>query len=198
MERAAPLVFSLLCAAFFFGSAASASIFPPFLAHLGSPPGAASAAQAVKPLYWKGKTVIKYVAKMPPTKQNGKVVGDKGAWGRYVIKVVRYSATTYYATYDAFIMSIKSGGKEPYQGTGASCAGDVTQGGGQWTNITSDKNGRLKRYSFTSHLSFGPKSLAEMKTMIALGLKQAGGPYIKIGHEKNPHAICGKLKKVKG
>ncbi|CAI7884936.1 unnamed protein product [Closterium sp. NIES-54] len=47
------------------------------------PDGGSSAASAAsaKPLLYKGKTFIKYVAKMKPTKRNGKIVGDKGASG---------------------------------------------------------------------------------------------------------------------
>ncbi|CAI5973284.1 unnamed protein product, partial [Closterium sp. NIES-64] len=54
------------------------------------PDGGSSAASAAsaKPLLYKGKTFIKYVAKMKPTKRNGKIVGDKGASGIASVKVV--------------------------------------------------------------------------------------------------------------
>ncbi|CAI5496735.1 unnamed protein product, partial [Closterium sp. Naga37s-1] len=72
----------------FLAAGASASIFPPFLAHGGVSNPAASAAQAAKPMVWKGKTVLKYVAKFRPSTLNGKVIGDKGASGKYVTKIV--------------------------------------------------------------------------------------------------------------
>ncbi|CAI5506014.1 unnamed protein product, partial [Closterium sp. Naga37s-1] len=86
MERAPPLLFVLLCAAAFFtAAAASASIFPPFLARDGSA-SAASAGQFAKKQ--KGKVIDKYVVKLHPPKENGKVIGDKGASGKCATKSV--------------------------------------------------------------------------------------------------------------
>ncbi|CAI5496734.1 unnamed protein product, partial [Closterium sp. Naga37s-1] len=86
-------------------SESSAPIFPPFLAgsssssHGGvskivggsnSPP--TPAASATKPAFpaksGKPRTVRKYVAKLNPTKLKGKVIGDRGAAGKYAIKIV--------------------------------------------------------------------------------------------------------------
>ncbi|CAI5475132.1 unnamed protein product [Closterium sp. Yama58-4] len=93
MERRTPApVFLLLCAAFL--TAVAASTLPPFPLRDGSVLTAASAAQA-KPSVWKGKAIIKYVNKLRPTKINGKVVGDKGAFSKLVLSGVRYSATYY-------------------------------------------------------------------------------------------------------
>ncbi|CAI5486636.1 unnamed protein product [Closterium sp. Naga37s-1] len=72
----------------------------------------ASAAHA-RPLVSKGKTTMKYVVNLRPTKVNGKIVGDKGASGKVVLKVVRYSATSYYHHYVLQVLNIKSEGKAP-------------------------------------------------------------------------------------
>ncbi|CAI5532020.1 unnamed protein product, partial [Closterium sp. Naga37s-1] len=75
----------------FLTAVASAPIVPPFLlarsALHGGVSTTAPAAQA-KPLVWKGRTVYKYVTKLRPTRLEGKVVGDKGASGKYVTKIV--------------------------------------------------------------------------------------------------------------
>ncbi|CAI5952486.1 unnamed protein product [Closterium sp. NIES-65] len=107
-----------LCAALF-TVAASASLFPAALRDGGVT--AASAAQT-KPLAWKGKTIAKYMTKLRPTKLNGRLVGDKGAPGKYVLKAVRYSPTSYYITYYMEILHIRSEGKMPTFSAGASCA----------------------------------------------------------------------------
>ncbi|CAI5510517.1 unnamed protein product, partial [Closterium sp. Naga37s-1] len=63
--------------------ASATSLSAPLLSHLGdssiaSADSTASAAQA-KPLFYKGKVVVKYVAKLRPTK-----TGDKGARGKVI------------------------------------------------------------------------------------------------------------------
>ncbi|CAI5506066.1 unnamed protein product [Closterium sp. Naga37s-1] len=84
---------SQLCRAVFF--TASSAAFPPFLSRVGSASAASTAAQA-EPLAVKGKTVEKWVAKLRPAKINGKVVGDKGASGKTVVKVVSVSSAKNY------------------------------------------------------------------------------------------------------
>ncbi|CAI5481677.1 unnamed protein product [Closterium sp. Yama58-4] len=91
---------------------------------------------------------VKYVAKFRPSTLNRKVIGDKGASGKYVRKIVRYSATTYYSESVISILTIKTGGKEPNIRVAKSCTGASQDIPAQWTNITSDKTGRRKRYSF--------------------------------------------------
>ncbi|CAI5530359.1 unnamed protein product [Closterium sp. Naga37s-1] len=83
-------------AAFFTAAAASASIPPSLLARSGSASSSSASASEVaslvaKPLAQKGKTVEKYVAKLRPPV----LVGDKGASGKAVMRVVRYSAKAY-------------------------------------------------------------------------------------------------------
>ncbi|CAI5487717.1 unnamed protein product [Closterium sp. Naga37s-1] len=51
---------------------------------------AASDAQA-KPTVWQGRTIVKYVANLHPTKYNGKVVGDAGAFGKMVFMAVLFN-----------------------------------------------------------------------------------------------------------
>ncbi|CAI5477403.1 unnamed protein product [Closterium sp. Yama58-4] len=180
MARSTPLVFVLLCAAFF-TVAASASIFPLFLPKAGVSAGTAAAAQA-KPLVWKGKTVSSEVR----------------ASGKHVAKVVRYSATTYYATYHFAALNIKSGGKAPLFTHGFSCTEPSSGPDIQWVNITSDRTGRRKRYSFTFTVNQGPHSLADSREEVA-GYYKVFGPYMRIGLENSKYpSLCGKVKKVKG
>ncbi|CAI5518642.1 unnamed protein product, partial [Closterium sp. Naga37s-1] len=67
-------------------AAAPASALPPLLPRHGG--SSAAYAALARPLRLKGKTVQKYVTKLYPTKLNGKLVGDKGASGKFVIKAV--------------------------------------------------------------------------------------------------------------
>ncbi|CAI5961354.1 unnamed protein product [Closterium sp. NIES-65] len=121
MERTPPLVFVLLlCAAFLTAAAASASIFPPFLARHGSA-SAVSAAQLAKPLKQKGKVLEKRAAKLRPTRKNGKVIGDKWASGKMVFKTVMYSASSYAGIYACNIFKIDSGGQTPGSSGVPSC-----------------------------------------------------------------------------
>ncbi|CAI5940798.1 unnamed protein product [Closterium sp. NIES-64] len=81
----ASLLCVLLCEALFTaGGASRASFGAPLPPSNGGSAAVPSAAQA-KPLVWKGKTIMKYVAKLTPTKSNGNVVGDTGASGKVVI-----------------------------------------------------------------------------------------------------------------
>ncbi|CAI5968986.1 unnamed protein product [Closterium sp. NIES-65] len=134
------LVSSAACppGAALFTEAASASLLAPLLPRGGDSVSPASAAQA-RPLVWQGKTIFKYAVKLHPTKINGKLVGDEGASGKYILKAVRYSATSYYIKYTVFILNIRSGGEAPTLSGGKSCAATVLgQSGVPWTNITSD------------------------------------------------------------
>ncbi|CAI5505010.1 unnamed protein product [Closterium sp. Naga37s-1] len=96
------LLCATVCTAY---GAASATSFAPLLSQDGGS-SAASAAQATKPLVWKGKTMVKYVAKLSPTKRNGKVVGDAGASGKIVLKAVRYSATSFRVLIDFQFLNV--------------------------------------------------------------------------------------------
>ncbi|CAI5487728.1 unnamed protein product, partial [Closterium sp. Naga37s-1] len=92
MERHALILLCLLllcatvCTAY---GASTTSFLDALLAHQGgsSAASAASTAQA-KPLIYKGKRYGKYVAKLRPTKLNGKLVGDAGASGAISVKAV--------------------------------------------------------------------------------------------------------------
>ncbi|CAI7810195.1 unnamed protein product [Closterium sp. NIES-53] len=190
MERAAYLLI-LLCAAHL-TAAAPASALPPLLPRDGGS-SAASAAQA-RPLRLKGKTVQKYVTKLYPTKLNGKLVGDKGASGKFVIKAVRFSTATYYIVYIVKVFNIKSGGY-PSVGTGSSCA--ATELGAfpfPFKNITSAKSGRRKRYSFAFSGAQGPMMLEEAFGGIVVVL--VDGLFVRVGYTGNFQALCGKLKKT--
>ncbi|CAI5467437.1 unnamed protein product, partial [Closterium sp. Yama58-4] len=111
MKRVVFLVIVLLCAALF-TAATSASLLSPLLPRGGDIISPASAAQA-RPMVWQGKTIFKYVVKLRPTKINGKLVGDEDASGKYILKAVRYSATSYYIKYTVDILNIRSGGEAP-------------------------------------------------------------------------------------
>ncbi|CAI5506274.1 unnamed protein product [Closterium sp. Naga37s-1] len=109
-------------------------------------------------------TTMKYVVKMRPTKLNGKVIGDKGASGKEVIKAVRRSASKYYIIYFFKVMNIRSGGAAPNVGSGSSCLGAVVgQQEQTWVNTATNKSGRRKRYSFTSTSEYGPMSEKEVR-----------------------------------
>ncbi|CAI5510519.1 unnamed protein product, partial [Closterium sp. Naga37s-1] len=98
MERRALtlLCLLLLCAAVCTAYGASAtSLLAPLVSHQGgsstaSTATASSTASAAhgRPLVYKGKTIVKYVAKLRPTVLNGKVVGDAGASGKMMMKAV--------------------------------------------------------------------------------------------------------------
>ncbi|CAI5517774.1 unnamed protein product [Closterium sp. Naga37s-1] len=199
VRRTTPLILVLLCSAAFLTVVSSAPFSSPFLAtssRLGSVFTPAFAAQAAEPLVWEGKTVYKYVTKLRPTTLNGKVVGDKGARGKYVTKIMRFSATTYYAESVISVLNINSGGKELTIRVATSCTGlsqDITA---QWTNITSNKTGRRKRYSFVFTYTDGPKSLAKLREQTE-GVFKALGDYTQVGHANNENALCGQFKKVK-
>ncbi|CAI5503455.1 unnamed protein product [Closterium sp. Naga37s-1] len=104
-----PFIIVLLCAALF-TAAASASFLGPFFPR-GDGSSVPLASQAVKPQIWKGNVFEKYVAKLRPTKINGKVVGDKGASGIFVLKGVSYGGpvNAFYEVY-ALYRNLKSGG----------------------------------------------------------------------------------------
>ncbi|CAI7775750.1 unnamed protein product, partial [Closterium sp. NIES-53] len=70
-----------------FTAAASASLLSPLLPRGGDSVSPASVAHA-RPLVWQGKTIFKYAVKLHPTKINGKLVGDEGASGKYIVKAV--------------------------------------------------------------------------------------------------------------
>ncbi|CAI5985030.1 unnamed protein product, partial [Closterium sp. NIES-64] len=136
MERAPPLLFVLLCAAFFTAAAASASIFPPFLARDGSA-STASAGQFAKKQ--KGKVIDKYVAKLHPPWSGGKAIGDKGASGKMILKAVMYSSTSYAIFSITRVFKVDSGGKYPAASNMRSCtaSGVVEAGSGSpWVNVT--------------------------------------------------------------
>ncbi|CAI5503868.1 unnamed protein product [Closterium sp. Naga37s-1] len=103
MERAASLLCVVLLCVSLFTSGTATPLGPSDVAAplgpsdvaapLGPSDGAAvipTVAQA-SPLVSKGgKAIVKYVVKLRPTKVNGKVIGDIGAWGKAVAKAIRY------------------------------------------------------------------------------------------------------------
>ncbi|CAI5503332.1 unnamed protein product [Closterium sp. Naga37s-1] len=100
----------------------------------------------LRPLLW-----------LTPTRSNGKVVGDKGATGRVVMKGVddRASASAFYVVINVHINNIRSGGAGPSFDTVSSCLAGKYEAGSDWKNATTTKGGRRKRYSFTSYTSGG-------------------------------------------
>ncbi|CAI5527041.1 unnamed protein product [Closterium sp. Naga37s-1] len=179
---AAALFVILLCAALFTVAASAASAIAPFLPH-------------AKPLV-KGKTVIKYMGTLHPTKINGKVVGDKGASGKIVMKGIRYASTSYASSLFFQVLNIASGGEPPSTSFGASCIPNsfeppLTK---TWVEVTSSKSARRKRYSFIVKEFSGAKSLAEVRS--AMGEAMASGKFIRVNHTNNKLVLCGKLTKV--
>ncbi|CAI5469079.1 unnamed protein product [Closterium sp. Yama58-4] len=125
----------------------------PVSASSSSSSSSASASEAsslvAKPLARKFKTVEKYVAKMRPTVLKGKVIGCKGASGKMVMKVVRYSATNYQYSFTVNLMKLQNGGALPASvGYATACTGRTNADMISWHNLTTDKQGRAKRYSF--------------------------------------------------
>ncbi|GJP82974.1 hypothetical protein CLOP_g13187, partial [Closterium sp. NIES-67] len=129
-----------------------------------------------------------------PTKRNGKVVGDKGASGSLVLKLVRYSSTSFAEVSRFRILNVKSG-SEPLIGTARTCLTATPAAfTSPFVNATSDKGARRKRYSFFYDSSAGGMpSEANGRTDIEhfLGL-DAGDRYVVVGHPDNMLALCGK------
>ncbi|CAI5521162.1 unnamed protein product, partial [Closterium sp. Naga37s-1] len=170
---------------------------PPRDGNDSSAASAASAAHATPLGLWKGKTIMKYAAKLFPTKYNGKLVGDKGASGSVVLKALRYSSGAYANIWEIHVLNIPSGGKAPYAKFGKSCtpADDDVGLPTSWVNVT--KNGKMARrnhYSFAIKLVFGAHTLAEVRR--ALAATMSGGSFLRAGHSKNDRALCGKITKV--
>ncbi|CAI5466954.1 unnamed protein product [Closterium sp. Yama58-4] len=174
---AASLFAILLCAALFTAAASAASLLAPLLPH-------------AKPLV-KGKTVIKYVGNLRPTKVNGKVVGDKGASGKIIMKGIRYASTSYASSLFFQVLNIASGGEPPSTSFGASCIpnGFEPPMSKTWVEVTSSKSARRKRYSFIVKEFSGAKSLAEVRSAMDEALR--------VNHSNNKLVLCGKLIKVK-
>ncbi|CAI5529635.1 unnamed protein product [Closterium sp. Naga37s-1] len=215
-----------LSGAAFLTAAASASIFPLACSGGGGGGGSVDpfAAQA-KPLLWKGKALskalplyflpslrrgvasrkveaagalqLKYVVKFRPTKVKGKVVGDKGASAKLVITGVMYSSTLYYLRIRFRTLNVNSGGSIPTIGSGPSCTSPTTVSFAYpMINITSNKVGRRKHYSF-KYLDELDHSctVADLRTAVALLVSRLG-KYPKVYHSKNLNALCGKVQKV--
>ncbi|CAI5973303.1 unnamed protein product, partial [Closterium sp. NIES-64] len=152
------------------------------------PDGGSSAASAAsaKPLLYKGKTFIKYVAKMKPTKRNGKIVGDKGASGIASVKVVRYSDSSYRITYYLLLKKLKGGGS-PWFGFAPNCfAASLDEPA--WFNLTNPKSGR-KRYSFMFVDDITAGSEGSARSIVNDIVRSS---YAVAGQEGNDFALCGK------
>ncbi|CAI5469077.1 unnamed protein product [Closterium sp. Yama58-4] len=158
-----------------------------------------AASQVAKPLARRGKIVDKYVAKLRPTKVNGKVIGCKGASGRMVMKITKYSATNYRYSFTTNLIKLQNGGGSPgfvsyaHSCTASNEFADLIS----WYNIATDKDGRARRYSFQAFsLSEGP--LADMRRGVAQRL--SNGNYFQAGYTTTGgitvYALCGKIKKV--
>ncbi|CAI5482163.1 unnamed protein product, partial [Closterium sp. Yama58-4] len=181
-------------AAFFTAAAGTASIFPLDSACSGG--GTGSSAVQAKP--WKGKALMKYVVKYRP-KVKGKVIGDKGASAKLVITGLMYSSTLYNIRIRFHASNLNSGGAAPIVGGSAtSCTSPTTVSFGYtMVNITSNKVGRRKRYSF-KYLGETDQSckVADLRSQVALTVSRLG-KYSKVFHAKNLNALCGKIRKVK-
>ncbi|GJP62708.1 hypothetical protein CLOP_g19739 [Closterium sp. NIES-67] len=189
----------LLCGTLFtvYGGASATSSFLAPLLPLdgGAAASAASSTAQARPLLRKGKTILKYVARFFPTKRNGKVIGDKGASGRFVAKAIRYSEVVYAIIAKILVLNIKSGGETPMFGGSSSCLTDTSGPEDlNFLNITSDRAGRRKRYSFR-YLYKGAGGVdAEVRMLVRaiFGSKK----YVAVIHSSNMYALCGKVKRV--
>ncbi|CAI7810168.1 unnamed protein product [Closterium sp. NIES-53] len=189
MERAA-LLCVLLCAALFTAGGASAVPFPPSDSAAVVP----SAVQAAKPLYWKGKTIRKYVAKLTPTKSNGKVIGDAGASGVDVVKAIMFSSDHYQVSLKVQALNLKYGSSIPSIGVGT-CGLTSKATHLPWINITNNKAGHRKCYSFVLDMVVG--SVPKDRVIPAMDAFVKPGLFAVVSHAKSDHALCGKGKRLK-
>ncbi|CAI6011983.1 unnamed protein product [Closterium sp. NIES-65] len=193
-ERAA-LLCMLLCAALFIAHGASASSFLPHDAGA----IAASATAATSTLHprrqlLKGKIIARFGAVLRPTWHQGKVIGDKGASGRVVVKAVRYSEARYTVFLKIFIFAIKSRGKNPMTTPASTCTSGTPSymniPEDKWLNITTRRGGSNKRYSFK--MAATSPTTVESAAIEDARLITGGGKYFLVGHEGKKYALCGK------
>ncbi|CAI5467591.1 unnamed protein product [Closterium sp. Yama58-4] len=191
----------LFCAVALFTAAASASLLGPAGSFLplardsgGSHVPLASTTQAATPQ--QSQKLPKYVAKLRPTKINKKVVGDKGARGKFVMKNIRSGTDTYTQIF-AIYRNLKSEGASPLDIQGGSCL--VTTGSPilpdyvrPYTNLTT-RSSRPGRYSFGYKLTIGPLPASDLNYIIAQVLSKGG--YTRVQHGEKQVGLCGKLKK---
>ncbi|CAI5461197.1 unnamed protein product [Closterium sp. Yama58-4] len=187
MERRASLLCRLLlCVTVCTAYGATATSFLSLLPR-DSGSSAASTAQAT-PTVWQGKTIMKYVAIMHPTKVNGKVVGDKGASGRMEFKAVRFSATSYRFIYKLRLFNLK-GGETPWMDFAPTCFTTLRYNS-EATNITSPKDARRKRYSFiydfVGHVGTEADARANVWSLVS-------STHAIVGRTGMQYALCGKV-----
>ncbi|CAI5506194.1 unnamed protein product [Closterium sp. Naga37s-1] len=135
---------------------------------------------------------------LTPPRSNGKVVGDRGATGRNVLKGVKASASDSYLVLMTRLNNLRSGGAAPCITPLSNClAGKFKEEyvGVGWKNITRTRGDWPKRYSFASSIIVGPLPQADIRAFILSYTHQSSGTHMVVSHPKNGHALCGKVKK---
>ncbi|CAI5487734.1 unnamed protein product [Closterium sp. Naga37s-1] len=173
-------------------SAAAAAASTASTASVASTAFMANAPQA-KALGPKGQWILKLVAKLRPTKCNGKVVGDKGASGKIVIAAVKYSASSYTTTTKFLLQNLK-GGDKPVYGYVRKCtetpADSRPMADLAFVNITSAAGGQRGRYSW----KFESETLqnTELDARLAVYLAVSSS-FAVIGRAGNERALYGQV-----
>ncbi|CAI7850304.1 unnamed protein product, partial [Closterium sp. NIES-53] len=97
----------------------------------------------------KGKVFLRYVARLTPPRSNGKVVGDRGATGKVIMKGIKASASACYLVIKMRVNNIQSGGAAPFISAVTNCLAGMYEEGYEgigWENITRTSGGRPKPY----------------------------------------------------
>ncbi|CAI5976556.1 unnamed protein product [Closterium sp. NIES-65] len=85
----------------------------------------------------KGKVFLRYVARLTPPRSNGKVVGDRGATGKVIMKGIKASASANYVVLKVRVNNVRSGGAVPSMDTVLNCLAGKFEAGYEGLEITS-------------------------------------------------------------
>ncbi|GJP40212.1 hypothetical protein CLOM_g24487, partial [Closterium sp. NIES-68] len=133
-----------------------------------------------------------------PTRNNGKLVGDKGATGKVWLKGVKAFAGGHYVVTKLRLDNIQSGGTPPQVQGVYSCMDGLYEEGGenfQWQSITGNRGQLANRYSFIAATKAGPMTKAEVLEYIQWFVSMIGNSPLVASHPYNNYALCGKLRK---
>ncbi|CAI5461208.1 unnamed protein product [Closterium sp. Yama58-4] len=124
-----------------------------------------------------------YSVKLRPAKANGKVIGDKGARGKMLYRVMRYSPSSYTTKIKVLLFNLK-GGDSPVYGFAGTCSG-VPATTLAFLNITRPK---AKRFSWKFESEQSVASQSAGKAALDAVVTDAYGT---VGRAGNKLALCG-------
>ncbi|GJP40251.1 hypothetical protein CLOM_g24519 [Closterium sp. NIES-68] len=146
----------------------------------------------------KGKVFVCYVAKLRPTRSNGKVVGDRGATGKAWVKGVK-AVDGSFLVMKVRVDNIRSGGSLPQVRVHSSCLEgmyDKEYGNSDpYQRIAGNRGHLVNRYSFIAGTKFGPATMAQTQQGIQYYVSLLGNDLFVASHQNNNFSLCGKLRK---